>query len=84
MHFEQPILDNAPATKFELAVFDALIKLNIFHDVDAVAAALLRDSMFLTCAQNSRGWRRDASEERQVLAIVDAEFARQAIEELFK
>lgn len=78
------ILDNEPPTRWELAVFDALIKLNTFHAVDAIAAVLLRDSMFLTCAQNSRGWRQDASEERQILAIVDAELARRAIEELFK
>lgn len=84
MYLKRHELDDKPPTKFELAVFDALIKLNTLHEVDAVAAVLLRDSMFLTCAQNSRGWRLDASEERQILAIVDAELARRAIDEIFK
>ena len=84
MYIKQPALDDAPPTKFELSVFDALIRLNTFHDVDAIAAVLIRDSMFRVCAQNSRGWRLDAGEERQILAIVDATLARIAIEELFK
>lgn len=72
------------ATKFEFAVFDALVKLNIFHDVDAIAAVLIRDSMFRACAQNTIGWRWQPVEERQILAIVDAEMAMRAINEIFK
>ena len=81
----QPITRAYPdlPTRWELHVFDALIKLNTFYDVETVAFILLRDSLFLTCAQSSRGWRQSAQEENQVLAIVDAELAMRSFHEIF-
>lgn len=73
-----------PPTIWDIRIFDALIKLNSMYGVEDMAFLLLNNSLFLTCAKNSRGWRHlRTDEESQVLALVDAELAMRAIAEIF-
>ena len=72
-----------PPTIWEIRIYDARVKLNSMYGVEDMAFLLLHNSLFLTCARNSRGWHRlRTDEENQVLALVDAELAMRAIAEI--
>ena len=60
-------------------VFDQLILLNADHDPETVVETLSRDSLLLTCARCSSGWRRAALEENQIVAMADSRIAMRVI-----